>query len=83
MLLPCDIEIHFFTLKLFSMTHRPCADSIDQDLTAQNVQSHLGSTVSDKEVKEFLIPKKSCIQTGIDSFTLCSCYNVFSYITLS
>ena len=37
-------------LKLMIATHRPFADSVDQDQTAQNVQSDLESTLSDKEI---------------------------------
>ena len=35
---------------LRAMNLRPFADSIDQDQTAQNVQSDLGSTLLDKEI---------------------------------
>ena len=35
-------------LKLLLATYRPFADSVDLDQTAQNVQSDLGSTLSDK-----------------------------------
>ena len=45
------------TLKLLIAIHRPFADSVDQDQTAQNVQSDLGSTLSDKEI--FLSKKQS------------------------
>ena len=38
------------TLRLLITTYRPFADNVDQDQTAQNVQSDPGSTLSDKEI---------------------------------
>ena len=45
----CEDMTHL-TLKLLIATHGPFADSVDQDQTAQNVQSDLGSTLSDKKI---------------------------------
>ena len=38
-------------------TQKPFADNVEQDQTAQKLQSDLGSTLSDKEFK-FLFPLK-------------------------
>ena len=43
-------EMSLLTLKLLITTHRPFADNVDQDQTAENVQSDLGSMLSDKEI---------------------------------
>ena len=43
------LRVVFLTPKLLIATHGPYADSVDQDQTAQNVQSDLGSTLSDRE----------------------------------
>ena len=41
----------FFTLLVLRATQGPFADRIDQDQTAQNVQSDLGSTHSCQEIR--------------------------------
>ena len=46
----CLREWGLLILKLLIATHRPLADSVDQDQTAQNVHSDLGSTLSKKEI---------------------------------
>ena len=49
------------TLSLWSASEGPIADSVDQDQTAQNLQSGLVSTPSDGEIV-FLKKKKKKIQ---------------------
>ena len=39
-----------FTFKLLNATNEPFADRVDQDQTAQNVQSDLRSTLSDDKI---------------------------------
>ena len=47
---------YVLTFKLLSMTKGPFADSVDQDLTVQDVQFDFGSTLS--AVENFFLKKK-------------------------
>ena len=70
------MDFRVLTLILVSTTHKPFADSVDQDQAGQNAQADFGSIMSEKDIfpprKEFQIANIGLFPPGSD---FCSSYS--------